>query len=326
MKEKENLGFQKIIVITGILLFIIKVAAYYLTNSVAILTDALESTINVASSLLGLYALYLASIPRDKNHPYGHGKVEFLSATVEGVLISVAGLIIIVEAIEKMKSPNKVSSLDYGIYLVGITAIVNFIIGKIAVNKGIKNNSIALISSGKHLQSDTYSTAGIIVGLILLYFTKIELIDSLVALLFACLLVFTGYKIVRQAVSGIMDEADNKLLTDVIAYLNTVRRENWVDMHNLRIIKYGSTLHFDCHVTVPWYLTVNEAHTEINALENLIKEKYGESIEIFVHTDGCMPFSCKICQKADCEKRLEPFQNKIEWNLDNLASNLKHGF
>ena len=139
MKEKENLGFQKIIVVTGIVLFLIKVVAYYLTDSVAIFTDALESTINVASSFLGLYALYLASIPRDKNHPYGHGKVEFLSATVEGVLISVAGIIIIVEAIEKLKSPNKVVQLDYGIYLVATTAIINFIVGKIAEKKGIKN-------------------------------------------------------------------------------------------------------------------------------------------------------------------------------------------
>jgi cation diffusion facilitator family transporter len=325
MKEKENLRIQKIITIVGILLFIIKVVAYYLTNSVAILTDALESTINVASALFGLYALHLASIPRDKNHPYGHGKIEFISATIEGVLISVAGLIIIVESIEKMKSPNIVDKLDSGIILVGFTALVNYILGFYAVKKGTKNNSIALISSGKHLQTDTYSTLGIILGLIILYFTKWEIVDSIVAFAFSILLLFTGYKIIRQAISGIMDEADTKLLNNVIAYISENRRINWIDIHNLRIIKYGSTLHFDCHVTVPWYFTVNEAHIEINALELLIKEKYGESVEIFVHTDGCLPFSCKICQKTDCAKRLAPFQNKVNWNLDNLASNEKHG-
>jgi cation diffusion facilitator family transporter len=325
LKEKENLRIQKLITLVGILLFVIKVVAFYLTNSVAILTDALESTINVASALFGLYALHLASIPRDKNHPYGHGKIEFISATIEGVLITVAGIIIIVEAIEKLKSPNKVGDLDYGILLVAITAIVNYVLGYYAINKGKTNNSIALISSGKHLQSDTYSTIGIIIGLVLLYFTKWEFIDSLIALIFAIILIFTGYKIVRQAISGIMDEADNELLTEVISYLNSVRRENWVDMHNLRIIKYGSTLHFDCHVTVPWYFNVNEAHEETSALENSIKEKYGESLEIFVHTDGCMPFSCKICQKTNCSVRQEAFTEKIEWNLDNLASNEKHG-
>lgn len=325
MKEKENFRIQKIITLVGILLFVIKVVAFYLTNSVAILTDALESTINVASALFGLYALHLASIPRDKNHPYGHGKIEFISATIEGVLITVAGIIIIVEAIEKLKSPNKVGDLDYGILLVAITAVVNYILGYYAIKKGQSNKSIALISSGKHLQSDTYSTIGIIIGLVLLYFTKIEIIDSIVALSFALILIVTGYKIVRQAISGIMDEADSELLTEVISYLNSVRRYNWVDMHNLRIIKYGSTLHFDCHVTVPWYFNVNEAHEETSALENAIKEKYGESIEIFVHTDGCMPFSCKICQKLDCNVRLEVFKEKIEWNLDNLASNEKHG-
>ncbi len=326
MKEKENFSIQKVIAVIGVLLFIIKVIAYSMTNSVAILTDALESTINVASAMFGLYALYLASIPRDKNHPYGHGKVEFISATIEGALISVAGIIILIEAIEKINSPNKVAQLDHGILLVGITAIVNYILGYYAIKKGKKNNSIALISSGKHLQSDTYSTIGIIVGLLLLYFTKWELIDSIVALIFSFILVFTGYKIIRQAISGIMDEADNELLTEVIKYLNSVRRDNWVDMHNLRIIKYGSTLHFDCHVTVPWYFNVNEAHAETAAIEKSIKDKYGEAIELFVHTDGCMPFSCKICQKTDCIKRLEPFQNKIEWNLDNLSDNEKHGF
>jgi cation diffusion facilitator family transporter len=325
MKEKENLSIQKIITVIGILLFAVKVVAYYLTNSVAILTDALESTINVASALFGLYALHLAAIPRDKNHPYGHGKIEFISATIEGVLISVAGLIIIIESIEKIQSPNVVDKLDSGIILVGFTAIINFILGIYAVKKGTKNNSIALVSSGKHLQSDTYSTIGIILGLVILYFTHWEIVDSLVAFVFAILLLFTGYKIIRQAISGIMDEADNKLLNNVIEYISEKRRINWIDIHNLRIIKYGSTLHFDCHVTVPWYFTVNEAHTEINALELLIKEKYGESIEIFVHTDGCLPFSCKICQKTDCIKRLEPFKNKVNWNLDNLASNEKHG-
>lgn len=325
IKPKENFGFQKIIVFVGIFLFLVKIIAYYLTDSVAILTDALESTINVASALFGLYALHLASIPRDKNHPYGHGKIEFISATIEGVLISVAGIIIIVEAIEKLESPNKVTQLDYGILLIGITAIANYVLGYFAINKGKKNNSIALISSGKHLQSDTYSTFGIILGLIILYFTKWEIVDVLLAISFSFLLIYTGYKIVRQAISGIMDEADNKLLTNVIEYLNSVRRDNWVDMHNLRIIKYGSTLHFDCHVTVPWYFNVNEAHFEINLLENFIKEKYGESIEIFVHTDGCMPFSCKICQKNDCQQRLEPSKQKIVWNLDNLSDNEKHG-
>jgi cation diffusion facilitator family transporter len=325
LKEKENYNFQKLVTIVGILLFVIKVVAYYMTNSVAILTDALESIINVISALVGLYALYLASIPRDKNHPYGHGKVEFISATIEGVLISVAGFIIIIEAIEKLESPNKVSQLDHGIILVAITALVNFILGYYAIKKGKQNNSIALISSGKHLQSDTYSTIGIIIGLAILYFTKWEIVDSLVAFAFAIILIFTGYRIVRQAISGIMDEADTKLLNNVIGYISENRRVNWIDIHNLRIIKYGSTLHFDCHVTVPWYFTVNEAHVEINALELLIKEKYGESIEIFVHTDGCMPFSCKICQKMDCTKRLEPFQKKINWELDNLASNEKHG-
>lgn len=325
MKENNNLKIQKIIAIVSFILFFIKVFALYLTNSVAILTDTLESVVNIISSLIGLYSLYLASLPADKNHPYGHGKVEFITSTIEGVLISMAGVIIILEAIEKIKNPLIIESLDTGLYLVGFTAIVNYILGYFAKKQGKKTYSIQLESSGKHLQSDTYSTFGIILGLILLQITKWTLIDSIIALFFAGILLFTGYKIIRLSISGIMDEADTKLLNGVINYLNSVRNDNWIDIHNLRIIKYGSTLHFDCHVTVPWYFNVNEAHNETHELEKLIKEKYGESIEIFVHTDGCMPFSCKICQKSDCLKRLEPIKQKIEWNLDNLSDNEKHG-
>src|SRR5688572_10484496 len=235
-------------------------AAWYLTNSVAILTDALESTVNVVAGLIGVYSLYISAKPRDTDHPYGHGKVEFISAAVEGTLITIAGLLIIYKATMSLIYPQPIKKLDYGIILVAATALVNYIAGTICIQTGIKNNSLALIASGKHLKTDTWSTIGIVIGLILLYFTKLIWLDSIVAFIFAFIIVYTGYKIIRTSVAGIMDETDIILLNKLVNLLNDNRRENWIDLHNLRIIKYGGTLHMDCHLTVPWYLNVNEAH------------------------------------------------------------------
>lgn len=320
----QNLRLQKIITAISIVLFITKLVAWYLTGSVAILTDALESTVNVIAGLIGVYSLYVSAKPKDHDHPYGHGKAEFISAAVEGTLITVAGFIIIYEAINNLIHPHEIKQLDFGILLVAATAVINYIAGAVCVSTGKKNNSLALISSGKHLQTDTYSTAGIIAGLALLWFTNLIWIDSAVAILFAFIIMFTGYKIVRTSIAGIMDEADNTLISKMVARLNENRRENWIDLHNLRIIKYGSKLHLDCHLTIPWYLNVHEAHKEIDVLSALIKSEFDESIESFVHTDGCLDFSCAICTKQDCTVRKHPFEMKIAWTVENTAPDKKH--
>ncbi len=110
----------------------------------------------------------------------------------------------------------------------------------------------------------------------------------------------------------------------MVELLNANRRENWVDLHNLRVIKYGIVLHLDCHLTVPWFLNVHEAHLEIDALSDLIKKEFDESLELFVHSDGCLPFSCRICNKAHCPERKNNFEQQITWTLENISSNKKH--
>jgi cation diffusion facilitator family transporter len=323
-KEQQNLKVQKWVAVVSVMLLAIKVIAYYSTHSVAILTDALESIVNVVAGFIGLFSLYIAAKPRDMDHPYGHGKAEFISAAIEGTLIGTAGAIILYKAIQHIIHPVELHKIDLGILLVAITAVINFIVGYFCLRTGKKNNSAALIASGKHLQTDTWSTAGIIAGLALLYFTGFNWIDSAVACIFGCFIVFTGYRIVRSSLAGIMDEADQKLLGKMVELLNSNRRENWVDLHNLRVIKYGSVLHLDCHLTVPWFLNVHEAHKEIDALSDLIKKEFGESLELFVHSDGCLPFSCSICDKINCPERKNNFEQQITWTLENISRNKKH--
>ena len=322
--SQYNLRLQKIITVIAIFLFLVKVVAWYLTNSVAILTDALESIVNIAAGLIGVYSLFISAKPKDEDHPYGHGKAEFISAAVEGTLIIVAGVLIIYKATISLIKPHEIQKLDYGIILVAATALINFVTGTVCLNIGRKNNSLALIAGGKHLRTDTWSTLGIIVGLILLYLTNLLWLDSAVAILFSLFIIYTGYKIIRSSIAGIMDEADIELLNKLVALLNANRKENWIDLHNLRVIKYGGTLHIDCHLTVPWYLNVREAHHEIEALATLVQNEFGETVELFVHSDDCREFSCRICYKKDCFVRLHDFENRVEWTIDNISRDSKH--
>jgi cation diffusion facilitator family transporter len=324
-KATINIKVQRWVAIVSVLLFAIKLVAYFLTLSVAILSDALESIVNIVAALIGLYSLHIAAQPRDEDHPYGHGKVEYISAAIEGVLICVAGVAIIYKGIKELILVPQIHQIDYGIILIAATAIINYILGAWCVSIGKKNSSLALTSSGKHLISDTITTVGIVIGLILVALTNLYWIDSVIALLVACILIYTGFKIIVTSIEGIMDKADTALLKTVIATLEDNRQENWIDLHNLRILKYGSILHLDAHLTVPWYLNVNEAHVAIDELSALVKNKFGESVELFVHTDGCLNFSCTICTKKDCNVRQQAFVQKVNWNVENVISNKKHG-
>lgn len=323
-ESRNNVRLQRWIAIASSTLLIAKFTAYYLTHSVSILTDALESIVNVVAGFIGLYSLYVSAKPKDIDHPYGHGKAEFISAAVEGTLVLTAGLLIIYSAIKNLIYPVEISKLDLGIYLVAATAIINWVLGAIALRQGKRNNSLALQASGKHLQSDTYSTAGIIVGLILISITHKTWIDSVVAMSFGSFIIYTGYKIVRTSLAGIMDEADMDLLEKMVNVTEDNRSENWIDIHNLRVIKYGNVLHVDCHLTVPWYFNINQSHFEIDKLTKLIQQKFGESLELFVHCDGCLYEQCHICIKQDCPVRQHTFKERIDWNLDNALQNEKH--
>ena len=176
-----------------------------------------------------------------------------------------------------------------------------------------------------HLQTDTYSTFAIIVGLLLISYTDLLWIDGVVAIGFGLFIIYTGYKILRVSLAGIMDEADMVLLEKMVDVLEKNRHDNWVDLHNLRVIKYGNVLHIDCHLTVPWYLNIHQAHDEIDALGKIIRNNFGESLEFFVHSDGCLYFQCHICKKKDCPVRQHDFKAVVDWNLDNALQNKKHG-
>ncbi|HMX04605.1 MAG TPA: cation diffusion facilitator family transporter [Chitinophagales bacterium] len=325
-EQRMNIRLQKIVVAIAIILLLVKFSAYLLTHSNAILTDALESIVNVVAGAFGLYSLILASKPRDINHPYGHGKIEFISASIEGSMITLAGVLIIGKSIFNLLYPQTIQNVESGIILVAIAGTVNFAMGIFMERRGKKANSLILIAGGKHLQSDGWSTAGLLVGLGLLLIFKKPCIDSAVALLFGAYIAYEGYQILRKSVAGIMDEADTELLRSLIDTFEKHREDDWIDIHNLRVIKYGANLHFDCHLTVPYYYSVKEGHDALERMESLIHVHHETSDEWFVHIDACVPPAmCKICTKRDCQHRQSPLESRIEWNLENVLRNQKHG-
>jgi cation diffusion facilitator family transporter len=322
---QQNLKVQKWITALSVILFAAKIIAYYFTNSLAILSDALESIVNVLAGFIGLYSLYVAAKPKDIEHPYGHGKAEFISAAAEGGLIIASGLLILYEGIINFIKTKPLEKLDTGLWLIAATALINFIAGIFCLRIGKKNNSLALQASGKHLVIDTYSTLTIIAALIIILTTKFFWLDKIVACILSLIIIFNGYSIIKKSLAGIMDEADMKLLERMVRLLNKNRRPQWIDIHNLRIIKYGSVLHIDCHLTVPYYLNVLDAHKEIDALQDFIKSEFGESVEMFVHTDGSYPVSCAVSFNENGKAEMALQNENKEWTLENIMKDERYG-
>lgn len=307
----------------GFLLFVGKFLAWYLTKSDAVYSDAMESVVNVISAFMGLYSLYLASKPKDYDHPYGHGKVEFITSGIEGVLVICAGVMIIIEATKNLYNGNELQDLDWGIAIVFITALLNYYMGTLSIRKGKKENSLVLISSGKHLKSDTYTTFGVVMSLIFVYFTGWNWLDALVALIFGGYIIFVGAKIIRESLRGIMDEADTEILKKIVCILEENRKSEWIDVHNMKVQQFGAHLHIDAHITLPWYKTLKDSHNEMENIIKLLAENIDRSIEFNFHMDDCKPTSCEICS-LECVHRQKAFQEKMKWNVENISQIKKH--
>lgn len=322
--EKRNFAFQRNVAIVGIVLFVAKLIAWRLTNSDAVFSDAMESIVNIIAAFMGLYALYLAAKPKDDNHPYGHGKAEFITSGIEGALIIFAGIIIIVQAINSLLSKNIPGQLDWGMAIIAATAVINYIMGYISYQKGVKENSLVLQSSGKHLQSDTITTAGVVLSLIIVYFTKLYWLDAVVAAFFGLYIIVVGYKITRKSLSGIMDEQDTEIVSAIIEVLEDNREIDWIDIHNMKVQQFGANLHIDAHITLPYYYSLREAHQEMEKVIILLVGHTERQVEFNFHMDDCKPISCEICQVKDCPVREKPFQKKVVWDVTSVTQPDKH--
>jgi cation diffusion facilitator family transporter len=320
--EKRNVIIAALVV--SVVLMMAKFVAYFITSSNFVLTDAAESIVNVVASAFAFFSIYIAARPRDENHPYGHGKVEFFSVFLEGGLISVAGIGILFKSLYGLFHPQPVRELLTGAVIIGVTGAVNGAMGYYMIYKGKALKSLTLDADGRHLLTDMVTSGGLVLGLLLINFTGFIWLDSALSVTVGLYICYSGYKLLRKSVGGLMDETDFEVIERVIDVLNKERKPEWIDIHNLRAQQYGHELHIDCHMTLPNYFDLNRVHQEVTLVDKLINEKAGVPTELFIHTDPCLPQCCHYCSMPNCPIRSEPKRLDIEWTMENILRNKKH--
>ncbi|MDY0084236.1 MAG: cation diffusion facilitator family transporter, partial [Ignavibacteriaceae bacterium] len=198
--------------VVGLSMFVFKIAAYLITGSAAIFSDAAESIVHVLATLMALFSIYLSSRPADSSHPYGHGNVEYFSAGIEGLLIVIAAVVIIIQSVDSIIAGPELKQLGLGAVVISLASVVNLILGNYLIRTGKKTNSITLIADGKHVLTDSITSFGVIVAVLLVILTGIELLDPIIAILVALNILVTGYKLIRESIAGLMNEVNQKML------------------------------------------------------------------------------------------------------------------
>jgi cation diffusion facilitator family transporter len=307
-------GVISLVVSLGILAA--KYQAYRLTGSTAILSDALESIVNVVAAVFALGGIVFAGRPADRNHPYGHGKIEFFSAAFEGGLIAFAAVVIIYEVVQSFFRGVEIRELEIGLLIIVVTGAANLALGWFLVRTGRKHDSLTLVADGQHVLSDFWTSAGIVVGLLLVRATGLAWLDPLVAAVVALNLMWTGFRLVRHAAGGLLDEEDTELLDRLLQVLRSYVGQGIIRIHHLRAIRAGRFHHVDAHLVVPEFWSVDRAHEVAEELsEKVIRDLRIEG-ELVFHTDPCHRAYCAMCDLADCPVRRHPFVSRPPLTLE----------
>lgn len=308
--------------VVGLLLCGVKLLAWYWTGSSAIMSDALESFINVASALVALAAVSVSARPADDTHPYGHGKVEFFSSGVEGAMILLAGIAICLHSGYALLTGIELHDLGTGLTLVIAAGVVNLALGLYLIRSGKIHHSEALVASGHHVLSDAWTSAGVIVGVALVVLTDLEWLDPVCAIAAGLWIFRSGFLIVRRATGMLMDEADPVLLGRIADSLSSARKNGWIVPHRLRAWRSGATVRVDFHLIMPYYWSLERTHAEEHALHDALKAGFSEPMEIIVHTEPCFPACCHLCGMEDCPVRQEPRTVAHVWTSGLLEAEL----
>lgn len=282
MDQRQKLAAGSIAVALTVLA--LKGAAYWLTGSVALLSDALESVINVVTAAAALYAIRLAAQPADENHPYGHSKAEYVSAVLEGVLIVVAALLIFNEAYRNVLNPRLIEAPIPGLALNLAASLVNAAWAVIIIRQGRALRSQALVADGRHLAIDVATSAGVLVGLLAALATGIAILDPLIAGFVALNILWSGWLVMRESVGGLMDEAAPPQTLSRIRELIAANGDGALEAHDLRTRHAGRMTFIDFHLVVPGHVTVLDAHDICDRLERSLKAEVGDAL-VTIHVE-----------------------------------------
>jgi cation diffusion facilitator family transporter len=306
--------------LVGAALLAAKFYAWRLTGSSAVLSDALESIINVVASGFAIVSVAVAGKPPDPDHPYGHGKIEFFSAGFEGALIVLAAFGIFKAGLAHLLAPQPLPRLEIGMAVMAGASVANVILGAVLIRVGRRTRSIALEADGRHVLTDVYTSIGVIIGLVLVRVTGWYWMDGLAACIVGVNILFTGARLIRQSYQGLMDAADPAVLDRIAAVIADHRRPGWIDIHKLRAWSAGSRIHIDLHLILPRHMSLADAHTEADDLERIILEEVAGAASVLVHMDPCDGDYCPICGAKDCDHREHRFAREKQWPTEALTS------
>ena len=282
LSATERLAFGSIAV--GLAVLGLKTLAWWLTGSVALLSDALESTVNVATAIAALIAIRVAARPADRDHPYGHHKAEFFSAVLEGVLIILAALLILREAWLAFGAPRQIASAGPGLAVNAAAGVLNTLWCRVLIRRGRQLGSPALVADGHHLLSDVVSSLGVLAGVALAVATGWAALDPALAALVALNILWSGWKVTARSLSGLMDEAvDGATLAEIRATISDAAT-GAIEAHDLRTRHAGPRTFIDFHLVVEGQVSVAEAHEICDRIEQALKSKLPEAM-ITIHVE-----------------------------------------
>lgn len=304
----------------SVVLIVAKWAAFLLTGSAAILSDAMESGVNLLSSGFVLYAVWLSNQPRDEDHPYGHGRVEYFSAGFEGALVLFAALSIAVVAIGRMIEPVTLQRLELGAVIQLVISVVTLGVGQAILRAGRRLRSPSIVADGVHIRSDAFTTFGTFVGVVVVWMTGIVWLDTLAAIIVSVWLAGSGVQVIRSAVGGLMDEADPELLDEISQVLEDTREPGWIAPHHAKVHHLGRAFHIDLHMVFPAYWSLKQTHEVSERLEDALEARFGEGTDLMLHMESCTPKSCSYCDMPECPIRAHEFVERNQWDAQYISA------
>lgn len=271
-------------VAVGIVVLALKYYAYVITGSVALYSDALESIVNVAGSIAALVAIRFATKPADANHPYGHNKAEYFSVVIEGAMIIAAAALVLHEAYGAFLAPRALDAPLVGMAVNGGATVLNGIWCAVLITIGRRRRSPALVADGKHLLTDVVSSFGVLAGLLLAISTGIEVLDPILAAMVALNILWSGWRLVRESVGGLMDEAVAPEALETIRAIISANADGALEAHDVRTRHAGRRTFVDFHLVVPGEMTVSEAHEICDRIEKALQEGVDDAL-ITIHVE-----------------------------------------
>lgn len=270
----------------GVLMLVAKWIAFVLTGSSVIFSDAAESVVHIVAVWFAWYALRVGAKPPDEEHPYGHDKVSFLSAGVEGGLICIAAIVIIISAAQKLIVGVELQKLDIGMSITAGAAAVNLALGLFLISTGRKNKSLVVEANGRHVMTDVWTSAGAVAGLFIAQMTGMLWLDPVIALVFGANIIREGGKLVSISVRGLMDTTDPELLQRAQLVLTDFCVDHDCSYHRLRLRSSGNVVHVDYHLILPDDMTMHDAHALATSCEELIRVAIDHNTEVFTHLES----------------------------------------